>query len=217
MKPSQKSQSTFPGLAFVVALVLSVLASVCIAAQPAPERKPNAEPTEKKPALFQEKGLFSIASPAEGFSWQKIRSVTQKDATGKEVSAYVYSCTKSGGTDNLVLTVELRDSKIDPIRVAALKGGFNGMYKSLEQGGFKFLSTKRPDIKTPVPDEVPFSIHAQSPDGKEIFLQSVVVFGKEGKNIYTLSAFTSNRETSRKLFDAAKKSFRETPDKTEKR
>jgi tetratricopeptide (TPR) repeat protein len=150
--------------------------------------------------VFKEPGVFSVETPESGYAWRKVQDLKAPDSTGA-----IYVCTKEGSAKVAVLTLQFRRVDGDA-RKTIVKAHYNGLFGFLEESKFHFLEEKRPSLALPIPDRVPFSIRAQSPNGTIVCLYCESVFGK---NTYLIQATAPTNEEARKLFDAVAKSIRE--------
>ncbi len=155
---------------------------------------------EPKLDVLKVPGEFSITAPAEGFAWSKTSSA---NAGGYKVESY--SCINPRSRINVSIAIEYRQAN-DDIKIAVLKGFYNGQYMAFQNGGFTFVEEVRPILTAPVPKAVPFSIHARSQEGTDVYALNKTCFSR---NIYTISAGGNSKEDAQKAMDAVIKSFRE--------
>ena len=159
------------------------------------------KPSSEKPKVFTEKGVFSIPVPEEGFAWKKSQSMKAGN-----IPTDIYLCTKPESEYRTVLTVKGIEAKEDEVRVAMLKGEFNGLYNTFQKAGLKFIETKQPNVTPPIPKNVEFAFHLQNPEGKDVFVQGQTIFGKK---IYTIMVMTPDKKETEKILKTLHEGFRE--------
>ena len=136
-------------------------------------------------------GVLSIANPSEGFAWKVVKEV---DLGG--VKGTVLLCSKEGSESRMVLSIEHRKTPTDAHKVAALKGHYNGLIQTLEGAGIKIQKGAQPSLNTPVPKGVPFALVGQKPDGTQMEVYGITVFGE---NVYGFQIFNCNRSEADRL------------------
>jgi len=120
---------------------------------------------------FFEPGLFSIETPAGGFSWKKIKTVQNAETT-----THYFTCKqKDRPSPLLVLAVDERRADADGSRRAIIKVHYKILQRVVVRSGFK-IDSKRPKIKTPIKDRIVYGVSGIKEDGSKIFVAGMIYF-----------------------------------------
>jgi hypothetical protein len=148
-------------------------------------------------------GEFSIQAPEQGYKWKQVNEQT-KDG----VQALFFKCLREDGSGGVVLTVQKREAHIDAYRCAALKGSYNGAANAAQKSNFTILTSEKPGLESPIPDQVPWSFNFKSSSDALLFVQAATVFGKY---IYDINVTADTEEKSKAWRDRVLKSLKEEP------
>jgi hypothetical protein len=125
---------------------------------------------EKANTLKLDSGA-TITAP-EGYAWQKLG---EQDVKGRKILSFV--AIKQGSPSSIFLAVDPTKSDTDADRSARVNGFFNGIVKSMQNGGATDIKAPLPELKSPVPQRVQFLISMKLKD-KPFSICGVVVFEK---------------------------------------
>jgi hypothetical protein len=153
--------------------------------------------------LFNVPGEFSVRAPEQGYKWKKASEQSQGG-----VKAVVYSCTKEGSKNAVVLSVQKLEASLDSYRRTQLKASVNGMGSSLRQQTGKNPNIKLPSLNSPIPDRVTWYGDAEVGENDHLYFHSACVFGK---NVYGINVCTRSDKDSLAWLRRILDSFKEVP------
>jgi hypothetical protein len=145
---------------------------------------------------FAVPGLFSIASPDNGFVWE---SVTTKEFQGTK--AYYFHCKKPGSNTHMLLVVEDRNPDSEGKKSAATKAHWNVMCELVANMKLKEAKGARPSIEAPIPEVLQYGITAETDDGIPTFVQCASIFKTR---IYSLTVIGNNLKEAQDLREVSK-------------
>lgn len=158
---------------------------------------------EKDFELLDVPGEFSVRAPERGYKWKKASEQNQGG-----VKAAIYSCTKEGSKDVIVLSVQKLEASLDSYRRTQLKASVNGMGNSLRQQSGKNPNIKLPSLDSPIPDRVTWYGDVEVGVNDHLYFHSACVFGK---NVYGINVCTRSDKDSLAWVRRISDSFKEVP------
>jgi hypothetical protein len=141
-----------------------------------------------------------VPVPAEGYEWEKVREVKEKNTP----TVQIYSATKQGSPSKVVLIVEQTAADTDAKKLARIKGDYNGMVTSLQQQGYTDLKGAKPPLAPPFGDRVSFSMAGKDKDGKASAFYAVLFFGKSVYHVQAAAGTEVEAKALAKVADAVK-------------
>lgn len=167
---------------FVTFCLLAVLSSFTSAAD------------KKDEDTFKVAGKFTIAAPAPGFKWEKVRDVAQ----GK-LTATMYLAQKENSAARVVLINEHRKVDTDQRKSDSIRGAYDGLLDTLKETGTTEIKASRPSLKPPIPNRVSYLMTGKK-DGADIAYAGAVVFGNE---VYQFQVIATSPDEAKKLIKVA--------------
>jgi hypothetical protein len=153
--------------------------------------QPDAEPASPL-AEFEGHG-FTVLTPA-GYQWEFLQSLDNQGLKGA-----LYKCSNPDSPKtNMVLVIEDMTRPTDGHRSGGFKGHYNGAIESLKRQGFKIVGYKRPELTTPIPERLDFSITAQGADGSNTYAHFHSYFGQK---TYLFQAFSPSESDGAKVVE----------------